>query len=147
MVRCNGVDDTGEEVAFLAKTGKKLNYFKNYLVFGLTKSLPEGSMIGLICWELDLQDSGMVVKSVEVEANNHTINGFKGYLVGNNDLFHDVPLGSTWKSEAFCGSKRMTLMAQTIGFKEAILMRAKVADAENGTKLRMVVKLQGKLTL
>ena len=104
-------------------------------------------MIGLICWELDLQDSGMVVKSVEVEANNHTINGFKGYLVGNNDLFHDVPLGSTWKSEAFCGSKMITLMAQTIGRKEAILMRAEVDDAGNGTKLRMVVKLQGKLKL
>ena len=104
-------------------------------------------MIGLICWELDLQDSGMMVKSVEVESNNHAPNRYQGYIIGDDDLSHDVPLGSAWKSEAFCGSKRITLMAQTFGCKEAILMRAKVADAENGTKLRMVVKLQGKLTL
>ena len=88
-----------------------------------------------------------MVKSVEVELNTYTTNGFKSFLAGDNDLFHDVPLGSMWKSEAFCGSKMITLMAQTIGRKEAILMRAKVADAENGTKLRMVVKLEGKLTL
>ena len=104
-------------------------------------------MIGSLCWELDLQYSGMMVKSVEVELNTYTTNGYQGYLVGDNDLSHDVPLGSTWKSEAFCGSKMITLMAQTIGRKEAILMRAKVADDGNGTKLRMVVKLQGKLTL
>ena len=89
----------------------------------------------------------MMVKSVEVESNNHAPNGYQGYLLGDDDLSHDVPLGSTWKSEAFCGSTRITLMAQTINRKEAILMRAKVADDGNGTKLRMVVKLQGKLTL
>ena len=147
MVRCNRVDDTGDDVKFLAKTGKKLVYFKDYLIFGLTKSLPEGSMIGLICWELDLQDSGMMVKSVEVESNNHAPNGYQGYLLGDDDLSHDVPLGSTWKSEAFFSSKRMTLMATTLCGKETMLMRAKAADAGNDTKFRMVVKLQGKLTL
>jgi len=38
-------------------------------------------------------------------------------------------------------------MAMTLCGKQAMLMRAKLADDGNGTKLRMVVKLQGKLTL
>ena len=88
-----------------------------------------------------------MVKSVEVELNTFTTNGFKSFLAGDNDLFHDVPLGSTWKSEAFCGSTRITLMVMTLCGKEKMLMRAKVADAENDIKLRMVVKLQDKLTL
>ena len=43
-------------------------------------------MICSICWELDLQDSGMMVKSVEVELNTYTTNGFKGYLAGDVDF-------------------------------------------------------------
>ena len=42
MVGCNGVDDTGEVVAFLAKTGKKLDYFKNHLVFLINKISTRG---------------------------------------------------------------------------------------------------------
>ena len=38
-------------------------------------------------------------------------------------------------------------MAMTLCGKQAILMKAKLGDDGNGTKLRMVVKPQGKLTL
>ena len=76
-----------------------------------------------------------------MELNAHTTNGYRGYILGDFDAYKDMSLDSTWRSDAFAGSKTITIVAHTITRREAILMRAKVA--EEGTKLRMVVKLDG----
>ena len=66
-------------------------------------------------------------------------------MAGDNGISQDIPLASTWKSESFCGSKMIALRATTCGFRGATLMRAKLADAGNGAKLRITAKLQGEL--
>ena len=104
-------------------------------------------MVGSICWQVDIQDSGMVARNVEVEFDSKPPNGFQGYLVGDNDLVQDVTLGPIWKSEAFCGSRTITFLAQTNGKKEGMLLRAKTTKPGNGSKFRIVVTLQGKINL
>ena len=104
-------------------------------------------MIGLIFWELNFKDSGMSARSIEVDLNTQMPDHRLCFMSGDDGIFRDVALGSKWKSEAFCGSTRLTLMAMTSGGKESTLMRAKVADVGDGNMFRIVVKLQGKLTL
>ena len=104
-------------------------------------------MLGSICWELNFQDSGMSARSMEVDLSTQIPNHCQCFMIGNDGICQDIALGSIWRSEAFCGSTRLTLMAMTFGAKESTLMRAKVADVGGGNMLRIVVKLQGKLTL
>ena len=101
-------------------------------------------MTSSICWGMNFQDSGMSVRSIEVDFKDCGINHWQCLMLGDNEKFHDEPLGSTWKNKLFCGSKKIALKVTTFGFEKATLMRAKLADAGNGTRLRMVVKLQGK---
>ena len=98
-------------------------------------------MLGSICWELNFQDSGMSARSIEVDLNTQIPDHCQCFIRGDDGICKDIALGSIWKSEEFCGSKRLTLMAMTLG------MRAKVADVGDGNMFRIVVKLQGKLTL
>ena len=104
-------------------------------------------MLGSICWELNFQDSGMSTRSIEVDLNTQLPDHCQCFMIGDNEIFEAIALRSIWKSEAFCGSKRLTLMAMTLGGKESTLMRAKVADVGDGNMFRIVVKLQSKLTL
>ena len=102
-------------------------------------------MTGSICWGVNLQDSGMSVKSIEVDLKYCETNNWNCTIFGDNGSLQDIPLGSTWKSESFCGSKQIALKASTCGFEKATLMRAKLAEAGNGTRLRIEIKLQGML--
>ena len=104
-------------------------------------------MIGLIFWELNFKDSGMSARSIEVDLNTQIPDHCQCFMSGDDGIFKDVALGSIWKSEAFCGSTRLTLMAMTFGGKESTFMSAKLADDGDGNMFRIVVKLQGKLTL
>ena len=121
---------------------EKLLFQSNTTIFIHT----EDSMLGSICWELNLQDSGMSARSIEVDLITHTPDHCHCFMIGDDGIFRDIALGSIWKSEALSGSKRLTLVAMTSGGKESTLMRAKVAHVGDGDILRIVVKLQGKLT-
>ena len=103
-------------------------------------------MIGSISWELNLQDTTLTIRSVEVEIelNSHLCES-RCFIVGDHGLFQDVYLGSSWNSDTMGGSKRISLMAHTFSGGKSTLMRAKAAD--KGIVLRMVVKLQGEPTI
>ena len=58
-------------------------------------------MIGIIGWKFDVEDNGMTIDSVEVVLNVDASTGFQFYLVGDEGLSHDLPVGPTWKSVAF----------------------------------------------
>ena len=102
-------------------------------------------MNGSICWELNLQETDLAVRSVEVDLHTHSFDKSRWFVVDDNGIIYDVSLDSTWKSDAMRGSKAITLTAQT--FSMAELMRAKLRDSNDGNKLRMVVKLQGELII
>ena len=104
-------------------------------------------MLGSICWELNFQDSGMSARSIEVDLNTQIPDHCQCFIRGDDGICKDIALGSIWKSEEFCGSKRLTLMAMTSVGKESTLMSAKLADDGDGNMFRIAVKLQGKLTL
>ena len=84
------------------------------------------------------------MRSVEVELKSQMLDGSHSLIFDGHGSFQHVPLGSTWKSDAMGGSKSITLMAQTFSMGE--LMSAKLSDSDDGTKLRMVVKLEGEPT-
>ena len=104
-------------------------------------------MIGIIGWKIDVEDSGMTVESVEVVLNLNASTEFQFYLVGDNGLSQDVPMGPTWKSEAFSASKKIKLLAQSFSDKMEVLMPVKIGNLVNEPQLRIKLKLQGKLEL
>ena len=90
----------------------------------------------------------MSVRSIEVDFNTCETDHCLCFMLGENGTFKEIlPLGSPWKSESFAGSKKITLKAINVGVEKATLMRSKLAEAGDGTKLRMVVKLQGKMNI
>ena len=89
----------------------------------------------------------MSVESVEVVLNFNASTEFQFYLVGDNGLSHDLPVGPTWKSEAFSGSKRLKLLAQSFSNKMEVLMPVKMGNLVNEPQFRIKVKLQGKVDL
>lgn len=109
----------------------------------------EGSSKSSISWELNLDESELTVKSIELDVNSTTFENGRvvWQLCGGNACLLPSP-GSTMKSEGLAGSKKVTLTAMLSGGKGNLawqhtqLMRAKKDKPEEGTKLRIVVKLQ-----
>ena len=120
------------------------NFHQLFYTSTTTQWLSEGSTRSSICWELNFHGSGLNVRSIEVDLKDGEIRHWNVIAIGDNGILQDIPLATTWKSESFCGSKIIALGATTFGFEKATLMRAKLAEAGNGTKLRITVKLQGK---
>ena len=102
-------------------------------------------MIGIIGWKIDVEDNGITIKSVEVVLTVDTSTEFQFYLVGDNGLSHDLPVGPTWKSEAFSGSKRLKLLAQSFSNKMEVLMPVKMGNLVNEPQFTIKVKLKDKL--
>ena len=111
--------------------------------------ISEGSSKSSISWELNLDESELTVKSIELDVNSTTFENGRvvWQLCGGNACLLPSP-GSTMKSEGLAGSKKVTLTAMLSGGKGNLawqhtqLMRAKKDKPEEGTKLRIVVKLQ-----
>ena len=90
-----------------------------------------------------MEDTGMNVMSIEMDFNICETDHCLCFMLGDNGTFKEIsPLGSPWKSESFAGSKNITVKAIHLGVEKAMLMRAQLAEAGEGIKLRMVVKLR-----
>jgi len=92
----------------------------------------EGSSKSSISWELNLDDSELTVKSIELDVNSTTFESGRvvWQLCGGNACLLPSP-GSTMKRGK-----------GDLAWQHTQLMRAKKDKPEEGTKLRIVVKLQ-----
>ena len=107
----------------------------------------DGSMFGTIGWELNLQDTDLAVNSVELDVISCVTDGgnITWCLHGDDKSVCPTP-NTTWKTGKLAGSKRLVLSAMMSSFKgckSTQLLPARKDNADEGTTLRMEVKLQG----
>ena len=108
-------------------------------------SFKENALSATVSWELNLCYTDLSVRSVELSLGTITTDGqIDWYLIGDGKVFKPIP-GSSWKSDDLCGAKKLTLTAVMIGGKQPRLLTADT-NTDEGTALRMEVKLQGGLT-
>ena len=115
----------------------------------ITNSMPlsDGSMFGTIAWELSLKDTDLCVHSIELYVSSTVMGMGKIHwdLHGDDNSVNLTP-GSTWKTYDLAGSKRLVLTAVMSSFKDCRstqLLPARKDNADEGTTLRMEVKLKG----
>ena len=105
-------------------------------------------MVGSISWELSLEDTDLHVQSIELYVGSNMIGrgNINWELHGDDNTVKPTP-GSTWRTGDLAGSKHIFLTAMMSGRKKQTmqLLPAVRSNADEGTTLRIEVKLQGKI--
>ena len=107
-------------------------------------------MFGSISWELSLEHTDLYVQSIElyITSNMTGMGNIIWELIGDDNRVKPTP-GSTWKTGELSGSKHIALTAIMSDRKKLSsnqstqLLPAVRSNADEGTTLRMEVKLQG----
>ena len=108
-------------------------------------------MFGNIGWEINLQDTDLSVNTVALYISSYaTGTGDIQWSLHGDDNSVKPILGSTWKTGDLVGSKRLVLTAVISSFKDSRSTRLLPAcrdNADEGTTMRIEVKLQGEISI
>ena len=109
-------------------------------------------MVGSISWELSLEDTDLSVQSIELYMSSKmTLRGNINWELHGDDSSVKPTPGTTWKTGELAGSKHIALTAMMSDRKKhssnqsTQLLPAVRSNADEGTTLRIEVKLQGEV--